>query len=156
MTEPNRIMLFLLAGAGVCIALNILIGLAVRKLAQRFVPAADEKGPAAHSVKKLIFDWASYALRTLVWALYLGLVVNLLLHISQDVKDFWKTLAEIQAAMIQWLSVQGIKALIAIVITIFLLRFASALVKTIFNLIERRTDGPDEVAARRRLQTLSA
>jgi moderate conductance mechanosensitive channel len=148
-------MLFLLAGAGVCIAVNFLIGLAMRNLGRRFIPAAEDNGAAAPSVKKLIFDWASYALRTIVWVLYLGLVLNLLLHVA-DVKDFWKTLAVIQTAVVRWLSDQGIKALIAIVVTIFLLRFASALIKTIFNMIERRTHGPDEVAARRRLKTLSA
>jgi moderate conductance mechanosensitive channel len=156
MAEPNRIMLFLLAGAGVCIALNFLIGVAMRNLGRRFISAAEDNGAAAPSVKKLIFDWASYALRTLVWFLYLGLVLNLLLRSSEDVKDFWKTLAVMQTAIVKWLSDQGIKALIAVVITIFLLRFSSALIKTIFKLIERRADGPDEEAARRRLKTLSA
>jgi moderate conductance mechanosensitive channel len=75
---------------------------------------------------------------------------------SQDFKDFGSTLAGMQAAVVKWLSEKGIKAVISIVVTIFLMRFASALIKTVFNLFERRVDGPDEVAARRRLQTLAA
>lgn len=156
MTEPNKILLFLLVGVGVCLALHFLIGLATRKLVQRYVPAAEQNGEAAASVKKLIFDWSSYALRTLVWFLYLGLALRLLPHASEGVKDFWKTLAEVQTAVVKWLSNNGIKGLIAVAITIFLMRFTSALIRTVFNLLARRVEAPDEVAARRRLQTLSA
>jgi small-conductance mechanosensitive channel len=156
MTEPNKILAFLLTGAMVCIMLHLLIGVAKRSLVRRFVPAAQENGDAAQSVKNLIFDWASYALRTLVWFLYFVLLLNLLPEASQDFKDFGSTLAGMQAAVVKWLSEKGIKAVISIVVTIFLMRFASALIKTVFNLFERRVDGPDEVAARRRLQTLAA
>jgi moderate conductance mechanosensitive channel len=156
MTEPNKILAFLLTGAMVCIMLHLLIGAAKRSLVRRFVPAAQENGDAAQSVKNLIFDWASYALRTLVWFLYFVLLLNLLPEASKDFKDFGSTLAQMQAAVVKWLSEKGIKAVISIVVTIFLMRFASALIKTVFNLFERRVDGPDEVAARRRLQTLAA
>jgi moderate conductance mechanosensitive channel len=156
MTEPNKILLFLLIGAGVCIALHLLIGTAKRSLVRRFVPAAQQNGDAAQSVKNLIFDWASYALRTLIWFLYFILLLNLLPEALKDFKDFRSTFAQVQAAVVKWLSDKGIKAVIAVVVTIFLMRFASALIRTVFNLFERRADAPDKIAARRRLQTLSA
>ena len=40
--------------------------------------------------------------------------------------------------------------------TVFLMRFASAMIKTVFNLFERSAVNREELAARRRLQTLSA
>jgi small-conductance mechanosensitive channel len=156
MSEPNTILLFLLAGGVVCIALHILIGAAKRRLVRRFVPAAQENGDAAPSVKNLIFDWASYGLRALVWILYSALLLNLLPVSSKDVQDFGGKLAQLQASVVNWLLTKGIKAVIAVVITIFLMRFASALIKTVFNLFERRVEASNEVAARRRLQTLAA
>jgi moderate conductance mechanosensitive channel len=159
MTDPYKIrlfLLFLLAGGVVCIALHILIGAAKRRLVRRFVPAVQENGDAAPSVKNLIFDWVSYGLRALVWILYSALLLNLLPVSSKDVQDYGGKLAQLQASVVNWLLTKGLKAVIAVVITIFVMRFASALIITIFNLFERRADGPDEVAARRRLQTLSA
>ncbi|MBO0719487.1 MAG: mechanosensitive ion channel [Blastocatellia bacterium] len=156
MSEPNKILLFLLAGAGVFAALHILIGVAKRELVQRYVTSAEAGGSAVPSVKLLIIDWAAKGLRLLVWLLYLGLVSGVLPQASEDVKDFWRRLAGVQDAIVKWLSHQGIKVLIAVGITIFLMRFASALIKTIFKLFERRAEATDEVAARRRLQTLSA
>jgi small conductance mechanosensitive channel len=55
-----------------------------------------------------------------------------------------------------WLYDQGINVVIVIIITIFLMRFASALIRTVFTLFERGAATRDEIAARRRLQTLSA
>jgi small conductance mechanosensitive channel len=57
---------------------------------------------------------------------------------------------------ITWLYDQGVNVVIVIIITIFLMRFASALIKTIFTLFERGAASRDEIAARRRLKTLSA
>jgi small-conductance mechanosensitive channel len=156
MTDPYKILLFLVAGGGVCIALHILIGAAKRSLVRRFVPSGKESADAAPSVKILIFDWTSYALRALVWILYLALLLYLLAKSLKNFQDFSGKLANLQADVINWLLTRGIKAVIAVVVTIFLLRFASALIKTVFNLFERRVDAPDKIAARRRLQTLSA
>ncbi len=156
MTEPNKILLFLLAGAGVCAVLHFLIGVAKRSLVRRFVPAAGENGDAGRSVKILIFEWTGYGLRTLVWFLYFLLLLNLLPNASQDFKDLGGTLARIQGSTVKWISEKGIRAIISLVITIFLMRFASELIKTVFSLFERRAAGPKDEAARRRLQTLSA
>jgi moderate conductance mechanosensitive channel len=159
MTDPYKIrlfLLFLLAGGAVCIVLHILIGAAKRRLVRRFVPAVQENGDAAPSVKNLIFDWASYGLRALVWILYSALLLNLLPVSSKDVQDYGGKLAQLQASVINWLLTKGLKAVIAVVITIFLMRFASALIKTVFNLFERRIEASNEVAAHRRLQTLAS
>jgi moderate conductance mechanosensitive channel len=156
MNDPYKILLFLLAGGGVCIALHILIGAAKRNLVRRFIPPGQESAEATPTVKILIFDWASYALRAVVWILYSALLLYLILELSKDLQNFGGRLARLQASIIDWLLTKGFKAVIAVAVTIFLMRFASALIKTVFNLFERRADGPNEVAARRRLQTLSA
>jgi small-conductance mechanosensitive channel len=75
---------------------------------------------------------------------------------SAEFKSLGSKLRELQVKVVEWLLTNGIKAVIAVVVTIFLMRFASALIKTVFRLFERRVDAPDEIAARRRLQTLSA
>jgi hypothetical protein len=117
MTDPYQILLFLLAGGGVCIALHILIGAAKRSLVRRFVPSGEGSANAAPSVKILIFDWTSYALRAVVWILYLALLIYLL---QGSLKDFSGKLAKLQADVIDWLLTKGIKAVIAVVVTIFL------------------------------------
>jgi moderate conductance mechanosensitive channel len=156
MNDPYKILLLLLAGGGVCIGLHILIGAAKRSLVRRFVPSGQESAEATPTVKILILDWASYALRAVVWILYSALLLYLILESLKGLRNFGDRLAQWQASIIDWLLTKGIRAVIAVVVTIFLLRFASALIKTVFNLFERRVDAPDKIAARRRLQTLSA
>jgi small-conductance mechanosensitive channel len=156
MNAPYTILLFLLAGGGVCIALHILIGVAKRNLVQRFVSSGQESVEATPSVKILIFDWVSYALRAVVWILYLAFLLYLIAGSSQDIQNYGSKLARLQASIVNWLLTNGLKAVIAVAVTIFLMRFASALIKTVFDLFERRADASNEVAARRRLQTLSA
>src|SRR5262249_7329121 len=59
------------------------------------------------------------------------------------------------SVVIKWLLDRGIKLVIVVVVTIFLMRFASALINTGFMLFERSTANRKGTVARRRLQTLS-
>ena len=60
---------------------------------------------------------------------------------------------------VTWLSnpnISLVKPIIVIVVTVFMMRFASALIKTVFHLFERGAVNRHAPASRRRLQTLSA
>jgi len=65
-------------------------------------------------------------------------------------------LAHVRENLHAWLLNRGVNLIIVIVVTVFLMRFASALIKTIFHLFERGAVNREELATRRRLQTLSA
>jgi len=66
-----------------------------------------------------------------------------------------ESLGRVGERVVSKLSDQGVNLIIVIVATVFLMRFASALIKTVFNLFERGAVNREELAARRRLQTLS-
>jgi moderate conductance mechanosensitive channel len=137
-------------------ALHWGIGLAQRRFATRFAPAADQGSDAPPSLKKLLIAWAGYALRMLVWFLYFAFAVNLIPHTRTEVETVGAKLDDIRTNLFSWLLEGGINIIIIIVITSFLMRFSSAVIRTVFDLFERRAFARDSLAARRRYQTLSA
>ncbi len=138
-----------------CAALHWLIGVAQRSIVRRFVPSLQDSDNAPASLKNLIFEWIANALRTLVWMLYFVLLIYLMPQTRTQIESVGSMLARLRGGIIEWLQDRGIKVVIVIVVIIFLMRFASALIKTIFTLFERSAVARDEIAARRRLETLS-
>lgn len=122
--------------------------------ARRFapVPLPDAKP----SLRRLLLDWAGKALRTLIWLLYFAFVINVLPHTRTQFVGAGERLARVRDNLLAWLLNQGVKLVIIVVVTIFLMRFASALIKTVFHLFERGASPRGELATGRRLQTLSA
>jgi small conductance mechanosensitive channel len=154
--ESFKLLSLLLVVAAVCATLHWLIGLAQRRVARRFVPPPEPEGSAPPSLRRLLLDWAGNALRTLVWILYFAFVVNALPQTRAQFESVGDSLLRTRETFVTWLSSAGVNLIIVIVVTVFLMRFASALIKTIFQLFERGAANREEMAARRRLQTLSA
>jgi moderate conductance mechanosensitive channel len=152
-TQTFKIILTLSIAALVCAALHWLVGVAQRRIAFRFAykPQLDDGAPP--SLRRLLVDWAGNGLRTLIWVLYFAFLINVL---PQTRTLFGGML---RGARDKWLldpKISLVNLLIVIVVTIFLMRFASALIKNVFYLFERGAVNREEAAARRRLQTLSA
>jgi small conductance mechanosensitive channel len=117
---------------------------------------SDESDLQAPPVRKLLIDWSARALRLLVWLLFLVLVLQLLPRAEEQLLSVpEKLLAKLQQAD-SFLINNGIPALIAGITTIFLMRFAAALIRAGFDTFERRVATSASDAARRRSRTLSA
>jgi moderate conductance mechanosensitive channel len=135
--------------------------MAQRRLAVRFAHKPHPDDGAPPSLKRLLFDWAGKALRTMVWVLYFAFLINVLPQTRRRFGGVSDSLRSASGKVFTWLSDHGISLVILIVVTVFLMRFASALIKNVFHLFERGAVNRgamnrDEAAARRRLHTLSA
>src|SRR5262245_810669 len=138
----------------VCAALHWLVGLAQRRLARKFVSAPKPDDGAPPSLSRLLLDWSGNGLRTLVWVFYSAFLIRVL---PQTHTRFGGGVGEfLQDARDSFSNISLVNLVIVIVVTVFLMRFASALIKTVFDLFERGAVNRHEPASRRRLQTLSA
>lgn len=154
--ETFKILSLLLVAAVVCATLHWLVGLAQRRVVRRFVPPSELDADTPPSLRRLLLYWAGNALRTLAWVLYFAFLINVLPHTRTQFKGAGESLLQVGEKALAWLSNTGANMVIVIVMTIFLMRFASALIKTVFHLFERGAVSREELATRRRLQTLSA
>ena len=154
--ETVFIILLLIAAAGAFAwALHWLIGVVQRRLVKRLTPAESSEGE--HSwLGKLFIDWTGNALRTVVWVLFAFFVIHLLPQTRARLETLTAGLWRLRDLAGEWLVTNGVNIVIDVVATIFLARFASALIRTGFDLFEKRASGRGETTARRRSQTLSA
>ena len=144
-TQTFKIILLLSIATVVGVALHWLLRLAQRRLAIRFTPKLQPDDGEPPSLRRLLFDWSSNALRTLVWLLYAGFLIGILPQVRAHIGDMREIWQYVNVGLL-------VNLIIVIVGTIFLMRFASALINSVFELFERRAGEP---ASRRRLQTLS-
>ncbi|MDX2031691.1 MAG: mechanosensitive ion channel family protein [Blastocatellia bacterium] len=143
-----------IAVVGVCVALHLLISVAQRRLARRFtlpVRTAEE----SPSLRGLLFAWMGNALRTAVWLGGFAFLIEFLPRTRTQFEGLGERLERVRDQWLTWLVDRGVGLIVIVIVTIFLMRFASALIRTIFALFERSAVQPAEIAARRRLQTLS-
>jgi small conductance mechanosensitive channel len=158
-TQIIKIILLLLIATLVCVALHWLVGLAQRRLVNRLASAQKPDDGAPPSLRRLMLDWAGNALRTLVWVIYIGFLINVLPQTRERFGGVGEILRRALGRVVQGLSESNISLINLVIVTvgtIFLMRFASALIKTVFHLFERGALNRHEPASRRRLQTLSA
>jgi moderate conductance mechanosensitive channel len=158
-SQTFKIILLLLIATLVSAALHWLVGLAQRRLAHKFAKEPQPDDGAPPSLRRLLLDWAGNGLRSLVWVLYFAFLINVLPQIRTRFGSVGEILGGARDGLVKWLSNPNISlvgVVIVIVGTIFLMRFASALIKTIFHLFERGAVNRHAPASRRRLQTLSA
>ena len=139
---------------GIAALLYWLIGRLQRRATGRWgAPRAADESPALRS---LLLAWAGNGLRTLVWVLFFVFLVNLLPQTRTQFLSFRERVADRRERAVGWLLSYGIGAIVALVATVFFMRFATALVRTAFDLYERRAAARGAAAARRRSQTLAA
>jgi len=154
-----KIILLLLIATLVCAVLHWLVGLAQRRLARKFVLAPKPDDGSPPSLRRLLLDWSGNGLRTLVWVLYSAFLISVLPQTRAQFGGVGTIFRDARDGLVKKLSesnVPFVRLIIVIVGTIFLMRFASALIKTVFQLFERGAVNRHEPASRRRLQTLSA
>src|SRR5262249_43689673 len=160
-SQTFKIILLLLIATLVCAVLHWLVGLAQLRLARKFVSAPKPDDGSPPSLRRLLLDWSGNGLRTLVWVFYSALLICALPPTRERfcgggggemVKgELGKVVKPLSDPNISLVSL-----IIVIVGTVFVMRFASALIKTVFQLFERGAVNRHEPASRRRLQTLSA
>jgi moderate conductance mechanosensitive channel len=158
-SQTFKIILLLSIATLVCAALHWMVGLAQRRLAHKFAKEPQPDDGAPPSLRRLLLDWSGNALRTLVWILYSAFLINVLPQTRERFGGVGVILRGARDSFVTWLSnpnISLVKPVIVIVGTVFLMRFASALIKTVFQLFERGAVNRHEAASRRRLQTLSA
>jgi small conductance mechanosensitive channel len=139
----------LIAGLGALAwALHWLIG-AVQRRARRWFVSAEAQPGEPPALRHLLIDWCGNGLRTLVWALYV-LCVLYLPPMRVRVESLTGPLRRLRVG--DWL----LNIAIDVVVMVFLMRFAAALIRTAFELFEKRALSRGETSAKRRSQTLSA
>jgi moderate conductance mechanosensitive channel len=154
--ETVLIILLLIAVAGsLAWVLHWLIGIAQRRLCRWVAPVEAAQGEYA-SLSKLLIDWCGNALRTVVWVLYAFFVIRLLPQTRARLETLIAGLWQLRDRAGDWLLTTGVNVALDVIATIFLARFAAALIRTGFNLFEKRATARGETSARRRSETLSA
>jgi small conductance mechanosensitive channel len=158
-SQTFKIILLLSTATLVSAALHWLVGLAQRRLARKFVSAPQLDDGSPPSLSRLLLDWSGNGLRTLVWIFYSAFLISVLPQTRERFGGVGEILSRALGKVVKRLSdsnISLVNLIIVIVGTVFLMRFASALIKSVFHLFERGAVTRHEPASRRRLQTLSA
>ena len=147
----------------VCLFLHWLIGRlkrqAVAKLEAAAVPEAEATaemlGVPATSLRRLLREWLAKGLQTLVWLLFFIFLLALLPHARDRFEDVAGKLKERVISFDEWLLDKGLSSVVVMVVTIFMMRFVGALIRTSFEVYERRVADKKDERMNRRLQTLA-
>jgi len=151
-----RVLMLVAAGA-ICWLLHLGIGRAQRRILRRLMPQAVEGGTdTEHSMKRLLVDWGANGLRTSIWILYFAFLLNLLPQTQDELGVVSGHVKNALKDLLAWLQKNGVSAVVVAAMTVFLMRFAAALIRTGFLLFERRATSERAARVRRRAQTLSA
>lgn len=147
-----------------CVALHWLIGRgklwAFARLESSKAEASETSAEfftlQADSLRRLLREWSAKGLQTLVWLLFFVFLLALLPHARDRFEDVAGKLKERVISFDEWLLDKGLSSVVVLVVTIFLMRFAGALIRNSFEIYERRVADQSEEKMRRRLQTLSS
>lgn len=155
--SPFAPLILLGIALAVCLFLHWLIGAIKNKFARKFteVSAETDSPQVSQSLKKLYADWAAKAARTFVWLIFFVFALELVPALQNDLlkaKDSFERLLERTSA---WLLGNGLSAVIVLIVTILVMRFAAALIKTTFSFYENRFTQSANEYLQRRSQTLS-
>lgn len=155
-TETINALVVVLLGGIFCSLLHWSIGRLQQWLTRRYDPlAASASGTGPPSIRSLLLDWLGNGLRTLIWFLYARLLLDFMPKTRRDMETVGARLHRLSDDSIEWLFHPGLRLLLTLIVTIFLMRFVAALVQTVFALMARGAVARDAEATQRRLQTLS-
>jgi small-conductance mechanosensitive channel len=110
----------------------------------------------SHSLRQVLIDWAARGARTFVWLLYFLFLLALLPHARDRFESVRGLLIERLLRFDRWLLDHGLSALVVLIVTVFLMRFAAALIGAGFSVYDARLAASGSEQLRRRTQTLSA
>ncbi|MGA1367685.1 MAG: mechanosensitive ion channel family protein [Blastocatellia bacterium] len=156
-TDTINALVVVLLGGVFCCLLHWSIGRLQQWMARRYglVPTSPS-APTPPLIRTLLLDWFGNGLRTLIWFLYARLLVDFMPKTRRDVETVGSRLRRLTDDSIDWLVHPGLGLLLTLIVTIFLMRFAAALIRTSFALMARGAVARDAEATQRRLQTLSS
>lgn len=152
--------LLIIVGLVLCLVLHWLIGKLADNAVRRLDASLEADETSAlqtdHSLRKLYVEWIAKGARTLLWLLFIAFTLSLIPTLQDDLLKARATFQQTMTRAATWLLGQGLGAAIILVITIFLMRFCAALIKTAFTLYEQRMAANLDEHSQRRSQTLSA
>ncbi len=150
----------MVVGLSITLALHWLIGKvrdkAIRKLDVITTTTEESVIQPETSLQKLYAEWIAKGLRTMLWMLFIAFALNLIPTLQDDLLKARDSFQQLLVRSGHWLLGQGLSVAIVLVITIFLMRFAAALIKTAFSVYETRFAIKQDEYVQRRSQTLSA
>lgn len=144
--------LILLSSLVVCVLLHWLIRTAQKRLARRWEATS---AATDQSLRNLYLEWTAKALRALVWIVFFAFALQLVPAWQSDLQKARDAVHQVLVNTGDWLLGKGLRVVIVLLVTIFLMRFLAALVNTLFQLYEQRFAIYQNEHSQRRAQTLS-
>jgi moderate conductance mechanosensitive channel len=146
----NRIhpLIFVLAGAIIALILHWFIGNSRRRFVKKNIEPSKYFRP-------LFIEWAAKGLQTLLWIIYLVFLLKLLPTVRNNFDEARTVVENRLQESLDFLLNNALGAIIILVITVFLMRFVSALIKSAMQLYDERLALSINEATRRRASTLS-
>ncbi|HEX4946032.1 MAG TPA: mechanosensitive ion channel family protein [Blastocatellia bacterium] len=145
------------AGFVLCSVLHWGIGALHKRLSKRLEAKAEDIGekPLRALWYRLRLEWGARALRTLLWLVFIVFSLQLLPTLQQDIRQAQEKFENLLTRTVDWLLGNALSAVIVIVVTIFVMRFVAALIKTSFVFFETKVVETSNEYVQRRSQTLS-
>lgn len=147
------------AGFVLCCVLHWLIGRLQKrlttKLEARAATVATPEKPLNTSLQKLYIEWGARALRTFLWLAFIVFSLQLVPTLQENILQAQQNFEGLLTRTTDWLLGNALGALIVLVVTIFVMRFAAALIKTAFSFFETKVAGLQNEHLHRRSQTLA-
>lgn len=158
--RPGIVLLLSIAGAFlVAVVLNLVIGKLGRRAAERQKSrqlSAGESASSSWTIRQLVIEWLIKGIRTAVWSLYFLFILAVMPHTQESFEGVGSKLQKRLNVLDNWLVERGVTAALVIIVTVFLMRFAGAFVRTSFEVYETRQTAAGNVSLVRRARTLSA
>jgi moderate conductance mechanosensitive channel len=146
------------AGFVLCCVLHWLIGhfqkRMIAKLEARAAVEGTPEKPLNISLRKLYVEWGARALRTFLWLAFIVFSLQLVPTLQEDILQAQQKFEGLLKRTVDWLLGNALSAVIVLVVTIFVMRFASALIKTGFTFFETKVAASQNEYVQRRSQTL--
>lgn len=147
------------SGLLLCSVLHWVIGRLQNRLAQRIEARVDTDAttekPLSISLQNLYLEWGARATRTLLWLVFGVFSLQLVPTLQQDILTAQQNFESLITRTANWLLSSALSALIILVFTILVMRFAAAVIKTAFSLFETKVANTQNEYLKRRSQTLS-
>lgn len=143
----------------VAIILNFVIVRLGKRASERLKLRQATEGESTSSswtIRHLVVEWLTKGLRTTIWSLFFLFVLAVMPHTQESFEGVGSKLQKRLSAVDNWLVERGVAAALVIIVTIFLMRFAGAFVRTSFEVYESRQTAAGNLGLVRRSRTLSA
>ncbi len=147
------------AGFALCCVLHWLAGQLQKRLAKKLEARAAAESttekPLNVSLQNLYLEWGARTLRTLLWMAFIVFSLQLAPTVQEDILQAQQTFDALLTRTADWLLGSALTALIVLVVTVLVMRFVAALIKTAFSFFENKVAETQNEYLQRRSHTLS-